>query len=747
MTTPVSAPGKAFLIGEYAVLEGAPALVAALNVHAVAHPARPELGEKADESSPFVLTALVHAKEALHVHGLTPSIAAPIVSTLGFTLGDRKLGLGSSAAVSVAVVGYAFASAGLNPEDARIRREIATVAKNAHAQAQGGIGSGGDIYASTFGGFVRVQNGEVAHGSVPNDLAIGFFDAGAPARTEHLVRQVLAARSQAEESYGEAMRILAQAGETFLAALARPSATNFSALASAVELHNRGLALLHEISRASILTPNLLRIIEEARSLRLAAKPSGAGGGDLAVVFAENEAQLDHLANRLFAKHRIARISGLRVDSKGVCIAERAPVNSRLAGFFKLPVEKRREALGKLVGLTPQEFTASDADGLGQHAAAHMIENVIGTLELPLAVATNFRINGRDVVIPMCIEEASVVAAASNAAKMIRAGGGFIAHCDPPWMIAQIQLVGLGDVHQAAQAVLTARDEILKIADSAQPRLVARGGGARDLEVRILVPYHLVVHLLVDCRDAMGANLLNEVAEKVAAPLERITGRSARLRILSNLADRRMTHVHAKIPVHALASNGWDGAEVAKAIVEASQFAELDPYRATTHNKGIMNGVDAVILATGNDWRAMEASAHAYAAQSGRYRPLATWKIGNDGALEGEMTLPTAVGVVGGATRSHPTARMALKIMGEPSSLELGQMLASAGLASNLAALRALATEGISRGHMGLHARSVALSAGARGEEIEIIAARLVEIGEIKAERAQALLRETRSQG
>ena len=334
--------------------------------------------------------------------------------------------------------------------------------------------------------------------------------------------------------------------------------------------------------------------------------------------------------------------------------------------------------------------------------------------------------------------------AASNAAKMIRDGGGFIAHSDPPWMIAQIQLVcgpaATATAEEVQAKVLAHEAELLKIADEAHPRLIARGGGARVLQVRVLASDTVVVHLLVDCQDAMGANLINTVAEVAAAPLEALTGWTPCLRILSNLSDARASHVSARIPPSALASRDWSGEIVVDRIVEASRFAELDPYRATTHNKGIMNGVDAVVLATGNDWRAMVASAHAYAVRGGRYRPLATWTRDSRGWLSGTMSLPTAIGVVGGATRSHPAARAALQVLGTPHAKQLGLVIACVGLASNLAALRALATEGIQRGHMGLHARSIAAAAGARGDEVPRLARKLIDSGEIKLERARALL-------
>ncbi|MCX4244460.1 hydroxymethylglutaryl-CoA reductase, degradative [Paraliomyxa miuraensis] len=464
---------------------------------------------------------------------------------------------------------------------------------------------------------------------------------------------------------------------------------------------------------------------------------------------ATDRSALDRLGERLRRVHGLVLRTDLSAHAEGLRAEQRLPTNSRLAGFFKLSVENRRRAVAEATGLSMDRLRELDAGSFGVQRANHMIENVVGTLELPLAIATNFRINGRDFLVPMCVEEASVVAAASNAAKMIRAGGGFAAHSDPPWMIAQVQLTPAldapADAEAAAHAIREAAERLLVLADEAHPRLLIRGGGARELEARVVDPAMLVVHVLVDCQDAMGANLLNTVAETVAPELEALTGWQAGLRILSNLSDRRCAHVSARIPPEALAGRGYTGPQVVDGIVSASRFAELDPYRATTHNKGIMNGVDAVVLATGNDWRAMEASAHAYAARDGRYEPLAIWRKDEAGWLEGRMSLPAAVGVVGGATRTHPVARLALEILGCQSGAELGQVMAAAGLASNLAALRALATEGISRGHMSLHARSVALGAGATGPEVEALARALVEHGEIKAERAMLLLQQMRA--
>jgi len=749
---PVSAPGKAFLIGEYAVLEGAPALVAALDVRAVAHRAN---APRKNGPSAVVRCAHQRVKGYLEARGVHDIAPAPVVETGGFTMGARKLGLGSSAAVAASVIGYHLTAAGLDPFDPRVREDALSLALAAHAEAQGGGGSGADVAAAVLGGLLRFQDRKTRPVSMPQWAHIGFVDAGAPAVTSRFVAQVKAAAAERPDAYADAIGILSSAVDQFLGAFrdSPDPATSLAGLRNATRTHNQGLRALAEMSGAPIMTDAIETIVREAEADGLAAKPSGAGGGDLVVVFAASRADLDRFGERLHREHKMALLSDLKVADRGIRAEERIPTNSRLAGFFKLDIESRRKAVAEATGLDVARLSDLDVGALDMHRANHMIENVVGTLELPLAIATNFRINGRDFLVPMCVEEASVVAAASNAAKMIRAGGGFSAHSDPPWMIAQVQLTPEGerfDANAAAASVLEIKDELLGMADAAHPRLVHRGGGAREVEVRVVDPAMVVVHILVDCRDAMGANLLNTVAETVAPRLEAVTGWRSGLRILSNLSDRRCSHISARIPPEALAGKGFTGPEVVDRIVSASRFAELDPYRATTHNKGIMNGVDAVVLATGNDWRAMEASAHAFAATrgaNGGYGPLAVWRKGEDGWLEGSMSLPTAVGVVGGATRVHPVARLALEILGCSSGHELGQVIAAAGLASNLAACRALATEGIQRGHMSLHARSIALGAGASGAEVERLATALVADGEIKAERAAALLAEMRAAG
>jgi hydroxymethylglutaryl-CoA reductase len=340
------------------------------------------------------------------------------------------------------------------------------------------------------------------------------------------------------------------------------------------------------------------------------------------------------------------------------------------------------------------------------------VENAVGLYALPLGLGLNFRINGADHLVPMAVEEPSVIAAASNAARIVRAGGGFQAQADEPIMTAQVELVGAPDAGRARARIEAESEQILALANASIPRLCERGGGARALEVRFAeeVPglaTRIVVHVHIDCRDAMGANLVNTVAESIASRLATLAGGQAGLRILTNLADRRLVRVTAPVPVSALATPEVDGARVAADIAAASRFAEDDPYRAATHNKGIMNGVDAVVIATGNDWRGVEAGAHAFAASSGRYRPLATWTVEGE-QLVGRLVMPMAVGTVGGTLQVHKGARLALRIIGVTSARTLGMIIGCVGLASNLAALRALATEGIQRGHMALHNRATA---------------------------------------
>ncbi len=424
-------------------------------------------------------------------------------------------------------------------------------------------------------------------------------------------------------------------------------------------------------------------------------------------------------------------------------------ISSRLPGFYKLPLAERVAKLAELCGLTEQEATGllSDA-GLPLETADQMIENAVGVLGLPLGVGLNFLINGKDYLVPMAVEEPSVIAAVSLAAKIAREGGGFTASADDSLMVAQIQVTRFGDVEAAKARILAGQEQILALANSIHPALLRRGGGAREVEVRILEAPEgpqaeplLVVHVHIDTQDAMGANLINTVAEGVAPLVEKLTGGKVYLRILSNLADRRLARAECRIPVRRLADFGMSGEEVADGIVQASRFAQADPYRAATHNKGVMNGIDAVAIATGNDWRAIEAGAHAFACRAGKYAPLSTWTL-EDGHLVGRIELPLAVGTVGGPIKVHPHVRLVHKVLGNPGARELGQVMASVGLAQNLAALRALGSVGIQRGHMALHARCVAVEAGARGEWVERIADLLVKAGHVKVEKARELLRD-----
>ena len=369
--------------------------------------------------------------------------------------------------------------------------------------------------------------------------------------------------------------------------------------------------------------------------------------------------------------------------------------------------------------------------GFDLATAEAMSENVVGIHCLPLSVAANFVIDGQELLLPMAIEEPSVVAAASNAARLVRQGGGFRCEVTEPEMIAQIHLDGVADARAAADAIQAARGLLLDTANAAIPRMRMRGGGAREVEVRDLGDGLVCVHVIVDVRDAMGANLCNAVAESVAPLLERLSGGSAALRILTNLAERRLVRARARVPLADL--------DVPGALIErASRIAERDPYRACTHNKGIMNGADAVALACGQDFRGLEAGAHAWAARSGQYRPLATWRVEGD-HLTGQLEMPAAVGTAGGAARAHPGVRLALRLLGAQGWADVARAIAAAGLASNLAALKALAGEGIQRGHMLLHARAVAADAGA-GEHLEAVAARLSAERDFRPERAAEIV-------
>lgn len=424
---------------------------------------------------------------------------------------------------------------------------------------------------------------------------------------------------------------------------------------------------------------------------------------------------------------------------------------SRLPGFYNLSLAERQAALTRLDILTEDELAAlTGSAGLSPEQADHMIENVVGLHSLPLGIALNFLVNGREVLVPMAIEEPSVVAGASFMAKLARLGGGFHAQASPPEMIGQMQVLDVSDLPTARLALLEQKDRLLADATGIDPVLQRLGGGPRDLEVRLIeespIGPFLVLHLIYDVRDAMGANAINTATERLAPRVEAITGGRVHLRILSNLADRRLARAQCTIPLSELAFGEYTAEEVRDGVIAAWAFAEVDPYRAATHNKGILNGVDAVVIATGNDWRAVEAGAHAYAARSGRYTSLSTWGQDASGNLVGTLEMPMAVGIVGGATKVHPTARAALKLMGVTSAAGLAEIIVSVGLAQNLAALRALATEGIQRGHMSLHARQVAIAAGAQGDMIELLARQLVHEKIVRIDRAEEILNDWNNQ-
>ncbi len=417
---------------------------------------------------------------------------------------------------------------------------------------------------------------------------------------------------------------------------------------------------------------------------------------------------------------------------------------SEISGFYKKSMEERLALVKRFAGLSAEESKAIGTTGaLDPALVDRMIENVVGAMPLPLGIAVNFLINGRDYLVPMAIEEPSVVAAASNSAKMARAAGGFEAHTTEPVMIGQIQVVDVPDPQAARMRVLEIKERILEVCNEKDPVLVKFGGGARDLEARVIETHRgpmVIVHLLVDCRDAMGANAVNTMVEAAAPVVEEVTGGRVYLRIISNLAVKRLARAKATFPKDAIG-----GDEVVEGILEAYAFAAADPYRCATHNKGIMNGVDAVVIATGNDWRAVEAGAHSYAAMGGHYGPLTTWEKNRDGDLVGTIELPLAVGLVGGATATHPTAKANVKLLGVKTAQELAQIIAAVGLAQNFAALRALATEGIQRGHMSLHARNIAVMAGATVDEVDEVVRRLVSERVIRVDRAQDILKEIRA--
>ncbi len=425
------------------------------------------------------------------------------------------------------------------------------------------------------------------------------------------------------------------------------------------------------------------------------------------------------------------------------------PIDSRLPQFRSLTPQQRLQHIVAAAGLNPDEAALLNNSGaLDRQLADGMIENVIGTFELPLGVAGYFKLNGKDMLIPMAVEEPSVVAAASFMAKLVRECGGFETSSTPPLMRAQVQVLGLTDPHGARHTLLRRSREIIDLANQRDKVLIGLGGGCRDIEVHVLENTRrgpmVVMHLIVDVRDAMGANTVNTMAESVSPLVEEITGGQVRLRILSNLADLRLSRARVALSPQVLTTAEYEGQEVIERILDAYEFAAVDPYRAATHNKGIMNGIDPVIVATGNDWRAVEAGAHAWACRKGHYGSLTRWEKDARGWLVGSLEMPMPVGLVGGATKTHPLSRIALKIMGVRTAQELGEAAVAVGLAQNLAALRALATEGIQRGHMALHARNIAILSGATGPEIDQVALLMGQEKDVRVDRAHALLKDLR---
>jgi hydroxymethylglutaryl-CoA reductase len=419
--------------------------------------------------------------------------------------------------------------------------------------------------------------------------------------------------------------------------------------------------------------------------------------------------------------------------------------NSQIKGFYKMSIEERQEIIRAFSDLTSEDIAMlNNPDALTIEKAGHMVENVVGRLQIPMGIATNLIVNGKAYLVPMATEEPSVIAAASNASKFVRSKGGVSASNSGPYMIAQMQIIGIKNPYYAKTVLMEHKEEIIKFANEQDAVLVSFGGGAKDIEVRVLdskIGTMVILHLIVNTKDAMGANAVNTMAEALAPMIETISGGMVYLKILSNLADKRIIRARAVATKEELGGEG-----VVDAIVLAGEFANIDPYRAATHNKGIMNGISAVVLATGNDTRAVEAGAHAYASKSGIYTSLTKWEKTAEGDLAGSIELPVAVGLVGGATATHPTAKLAVKILGVKSAVELAEVIASVGLIQNLAAIKALATEGIQRGHMSLHARNIAINAGAEGELIGKVAEKMIAMKKVRVDVAKQILEELTKQ-
>jgi len=413
--------------------------------------------------------------------------------------------------------------------------------------------------------------------------------------------------------------------------------------------------------------------------------------------------------------------------------------SSRIAGFYNMKLEERLKIVKEWAQLSENEVaTLLNFGNLDQKLAESMIENVIGAMSYPFAIAVNFKINGKDYLIPMVLEEPSVVAAASNAAKMLREGDGIKAEAAKQFMIGQVYLMKVPSPYYASMEILKHKNELIDIANSTNKTLLKLGGGAKDVEVKVIETRRgiaIAINIIVDVVDAMGANTVNTMAEAIAPYLEKLVGGEARLRIVSNYAVHRLVRAWVRVPPDVIG-----GKEIAEKIVDASAIAESDPFRAVTHNKGILNGIIAVALATAQDHRAIEAGAHAYAARDGIYKPLSRWDLDSENYLTGFLEIPLQVGIVGGAVKTHPVAQIALKIMGIKTAKELAEIMAAVGLAQNFAALRALVTTGIQSGHMKLHARNLAILAGAKGELVELIANQMIKDGKISFDYAKQLI-------
>lgn len=415
-------------------------------------------------------------------------------------------------------------------------------------------------------------------------------------------------------------------------------------------------------------------------------------------------------------------------------------MNSEISGFYKLTPGERRSVLKERTGLVDSDLRKlEDFGALSEKSADDMVENVVSNYQLPLGIATNLEVDGKDYLVPMAVEETSVVAACSYAAKLARKNGGVEAETTEPEMVGQIQINGVENFEEFRETIKDKEERLIEEANAADETLVKFGGGAREIQVRdIDKEKTAVVHLVVDVRDAMGANTVNTMCETIAPTIEKLTGCKTNLRIISNLADRRLARAEVSFDFETLGKKGMSGKKVAEGIVDAYKFAEADPYRAATHNKGVMNGMDAVCIATGNDFRALEAGVHSYAARGG-YGPVTEWRI-EDEKLKGKIEVPVAVGTVGGITSVHPLVDISLKILDVDSAQELAGVMAAVGLLQNFAALRALATEGIQKGHMKLHAKNIAKQAGAEGGEVDEVAKRMVEEDEVSQDRAEEIL-------